>query len=59
MTDDIPISEKSTEDAKSVKPTRAEKKATDKVREHVESGKPRPRSADVDSAPDFDPEIER
>jgi hypothetical protein len=52
MTDDIPVSEKSKNDAKREKPPRAVEKAAKKVSER---GKPRLETDSVDSAPDSDP----
>jgi hypothetical protein len=57
MPDEIPISRKTTEDAK--KRTKREPKAVreahEKVQRHVESGKPGPASDNVDHAPKSNP----
>lgn len=57
MPDEIPISKKSTDDAKerTERAPRAVEKARGKVRRHIERGKPKPSTEHVDSAPSTDP----
>ena len=57
MPHEIPISKKSTDDAKerTERALRAVEKARGKVRRHIERGKPKPSTEHVDSAPSTDP----
>jgi hypothetical protein len=57
MPDDIPISKKSAEDAKTrtKREPKAVREAHEKVQRHVESGKPGPSSDNVDPAPKSNP----
>ncbi len=50
MPDEIPISRKSTDDAKKKQP-KAVREAEKKVRRHIEKGKPGPSSGNVDPVP--------